>query len=119
FEVRIGENIYASLRTPDNSLGVTEARYAELEAHNGAQVNMDQLSTWSETYSYSFDNNPAGIVKDIQPGDFAELVIKLPDNIPAEGKVSLVWTVSGSEGNRADDIMIADVKLINPDPVPG
>src|SRR5690606_18147204 len=91
-------------------------RYATVTAHNGALVNMERLEAWTHNYSYTDLKELSKSTLTLE--HFQQLIIKLPGDVPAQGELSLVWTVDGSHDGRADDFMIADVQLVNPDPVP-
>src|SRR5690606_23653846 len=118
FEVRLDGVLFATVSTPDGQLAqVDEAvRNATVTAHNVALVNMERLEAWTHNYSYTDLKELSKSTLTLE--HFQQLIIKLPGDVPAQGELSLVWTVDGSHDGRADDFMIADVQLVNPDPAP-
>ncbi|MGE4369317.1 MAG: Ig-like domain-containing protein, partial [Burkholderiaceae bacterium] len=91
--------------TPQGSQGISSA---SITAGNGATVDVDSVDAWLQEPGSSGGNSR-------RPDDlsvFQTVNVTLPDDVPESGVFELRWEPSAQGGSLADDVMVANVKLL-------
>src|SRR5690606_6058996 len=109
FEVRYGDTVYMSITTPSKGAqGAQGSDVATVTTYNGASADLSRIVTWMGEPQSNGGNSRVPT----KASDFETVNLRLPPDVPADGRLVLEWIPADEGGTYTDDLMISQVQFL-------